>query len=307
MIQTKCIQKFRDKKGKIIGYRLQDLNGKTQDVASDNLKNAILKGDVHVVNLTLTSDGRLVDSSEKILKNTKVLGKAPIADKQIRLNKIAKYISEKCNYNIDEESLDDESITLNKNSNIPTYVFICNVADEQYEISIGSNAQNLEFEITFELIENDSSLDMICTKINGINYTIDSANDAKAVLKIFRLISENSGNLFGYMKMQYLNNLCTIYNIDIAEVIKLLQERIHILLKKQEFIELLRADIVKASSHNYHYTLRDDEENDKELVDNILKAALCLRALLPNDNTIYESAVYFYQESDIWKQLSYSL
>ena len=41
MIQAKCIQKFRDNTGKIYGYRLQDLNGKTQDVQPDNLKAAI--------------------------------------------------------------------------------------------------------------------------------------------------------------------------------------------------------------------------------------------------------------------------
>lgn len=30
MIQVKCIQKFRDKKDKIIGYKLQDSGGKSK-------------------------------------------------------------------------------------------------------------------------------------------------------------------------------------------------------------------------------------------------------------------------------------
>ena len=77
MIQAKCIQKFRDDKGKIYGYRLIDLNGQTQDVQSDNLKLAIKNKKVHVVNLKLTSDNRLVDTTEKQLQ-TKVLGKAPV-------------------------------------------------------------------------------------------------------------------------------------------------------------------------------------------------------------------------------------
>lgn len=29
MIQAKCIEKFRDKQGKIYGYRLVDINGQT--------------------------------------------------------------------------------------------------------------------------------------------------------------------------------------------------------------------------------------------------------------------------------------
>ena len=81
MIQAKCIQKFRDKNNQIYGYRLQDINGQTQDVKSENLKQAIANKQIHVVNLTLTSDGRLVDTTEKQLQNNKVLGEAPTIEK----------------------------------------------------------------------------------------------------------------------------------------------------------------------------------------------------------------------------------
>ena len=69
MIQVKCIQKFRDAKGKIYGYRLIDINGQTQDVQADNLKLAIENKKIHVVNLTLTTDNRLVDTTEKQLES----------------------------------------------------------------------------------------------------------------------------------------------------------------------------------------------------------------------------------------------
>lgn len=76
MIQAKCVQKFRDKTGKIYGYRLMDLNNQTQDVRADNLKLAIKNKKIHIVNLTLTSDNRLVDCHEHILED-KSLGDTP--------------------------------------------------------------------------------------------------------------------------------------------------------------------------------------------------------------------------------------
>lgn len=76
MMQVRCVQKFRDSTGKIYGYRVQDINGVTQDVRPENLKQAIRNNQIRVVNLTLTSDNRLVDSKEHILQD-KSLGKAP--------------------------------------------------------------------------------------------------------------------------------------------------------------------------------------------------------------------------------------
>lgn len=65
MIQATCIQKFRDKRGVIVGYRLQDSNGAVNDVNSLQLKQAIRDGRVSITNLRLTSDGRLVDCGAK--------------------------------------------------------------------------------------------------------------------------------------------------------------------------------------------------------------------------------------------------
>lgn len=65
MISTKCLTKFRDETGKIMGYRLVDLNGQKQNVRPEILKEAIKNGQIAVVNLTLTSDNRLVDTSDK--------------------------------------------------------------------------------------------------------------------------------------------------------------------------------------------------------------------------------------------------
>lgn len=89
MIQAKCIQKFRNKNNQIIGYRLQDINGQIQDVTPENLKKAILNKQVHIVNLTLTADNRLIDTTEKQLQ-AKVLGKAPVIYSDDKYSDVAK-------------------------------------------------------------------------------------------------------------------------------------------------------------------------------------------------------------------------
>lgn len=64
MIQATCIQKFK-KNNKIYGYRLQDAQGNTMNVYADQLKTAIANKQIEIINLTLTSDNRLVDTSEQ--------------------------------------------------------------------------------------------------------------------------------------------------------------------------------------------------------------------------------------------------
>ena len=65
MLRLTCVQKIRDKNGFIRGYRLKDINGEVRDIKPDALKNAIALQECIVDNLTLTSDWRLVDKSEK--------------------------------------------------------------------------------------------------------------------------------------------------------------------------------------------------------------------------------------------------
>ena len=73
MIICKCIQKFRDKHGRIYGYRLVAMNGDTKDIRAKALKNAIINKQVSVVNLSMTSDGRLIDAAENKLTNTNII------------------------------------------------------------------------------------------------------------------------------------------------------------------------------------------------------------------------------------------
>jgi hypothetical protein len=70
-----CTEKVRDNKGIILGYRLRDIISGQQDfLTSEQLKNAIRSNQLNVVNLTLTTDNRIVDASQnKIDSFTKKL------------------------------------------------------------------------------------------------------------------------------------------------------------------------------------------------------------------------------------------
>lgn len=61
MIWCKYIQKIRDNNGIIVEYEIADLNGEHRIVSKDALKNAIAAGQVSMVNLKLSKDGKLMD------------------------------------------------------------------------------------------------------------------------------------------------------------------------------------------------------------------------------------------------------
>jgi hypothetical protein len=63
-ITCTCINKIRDKSGNIKAYLLQDNQGQSIQLASDELKRAIFYRQLHVVNLKLSSDGKLIDNKE---------------------------------------------------------------------------------------------------------------------------------------------------------------------------------------------------------------------------------------------------
>lgn len=63
----KCIRKLRDKSGRILGYVLVESSSKKQkQVSAERLKAAIYNYQAKVINLTLTKDNRLVDTTEDI-------------------------------------------------------------------------------------------------------------------------------------------------------------------------------------------------------------------------------------------------
>lgn len=73
MVRFSCVEKYRDRNGNIVGYLLMNLacNELKRQVRADELKKLIKHGKIEVINLTLTSDNRLVDKGN-IRENNKI-------------------------------------------------------------------------------------------------------------------------------------------------------------------------------------------------------------------------------------------
>lgn len=79
MQKVKCIRKIRDAKGKITGYTIQSSTGETKNVDKDKLKEAVRNKKLDIVNMTLTSDNRLID---KKIKNVKAGNEISSSDRR---------------------------------------------------------------------------------------------------------------------------------------------------------------------------------------------------------------------------------
>lgn len=67
MLECKCIQKYKDKKGVIEGYDIAYGNS-TRTMTANELKAMIKNNKIRVLNLTLTKDGRLIDKKVDVNK-----------------------------------------------------------------------------------------------------------------------------------------------------------------------------------------------------------------------------------------------
>lgn len=172
MIYAKCIHKFRDKNNAIIGYRLQDINGNTQDVQAANLKNAIRNGQIHIVNLKLTSDNKLIDHEEHILKNKKVLGPEPSGVKVGKLPDDAYLVSSGDPLVPIEKEKD-----INKNRRLAVDLVIKVLNKIHNESKLWEAKETVE--LTYAKVANAPYISSITAHLKdvGVNIHIDSRNN----------------------------------------------------------------------------------------------------------------------------------
>lgn len=287
--QLKCVDKFRDKNNKIIGYRLLDIYGKTHDTKADALKCAISKNLIRVTNLTLTSDNRLVDTKEKQLQS-KQLGTEPQIELDNSILKIAKELCHRCNYTLDKNSIDENSVTINKkNDKIETYVYIELSTNNNIEITIGSDDFNFEKTV--------NSTDAIY-KINSL---IDNCKTPEELLKLATFIGNNlADELPEYEIGHILEKLYSIYGLK-EDTEKLIQSRISKLIKNKK--QISRQEIIDASARSGNYKYIDKDTNDSEIITEAIKAGLWFEAIT-SSLSCGESAIYAYK-SGCYKQYKY--
>ena len=70
-----CIDRVRDKNGRIVEYILENLDDDTLRLKPDELKDAIRTNKLRVPNLTLTTNGRLIDNGALAKAHQKLEGK----------------------------------------------------------------------------------------------------------------------------------------------------------------------------------------------------------------------------------------
>ena len=112
MITVTCTEKLRDKNNRIVGYELQDCNGKRMRFTSEQVKQAVFLQQITVTNLKLTSDGRLIDNTEPAKSDGQLK-----SDGNNQLALINKLKNMKC-YQIMQLSIDDLAHIIEKMSNI---------------------------------------------------------------------------------------------------------------------------------------------------------------------------------------------
>ena len=112
MITVTCTEKLRDKNNRIVGYELQDCNGKRMRFTSEQVKQAVFLQQIRIVNLKLTSDGRLIDNTESVKSDGQLK-----SDGNNQLALINKLKNMKC-YQIMKLSIDDIAHIIEKMSNI---------------------------------------------------------------------------------------------------------------------------------------------------------------------------------------------
>lgn len=72
MFYYTCFYRHRDNNGKIVGYTLRnELTSEWMQVTPEQLKDAIYNKRVHIFNLKLTSDGRIIEAANQLDTHSK--------------------------------------------------------------------------------------------------------------------------------------------------------------------------------------------------------------------------------------------
>ena len=181
-IMAECIDKVRDNNNQIILYVLKDTKGKKMSIKPDFLKQMIFKNKIDVINLTLTSDFRLVDKNQKPKK-------ANTANTEIKQETV------KITENTEDNKTNTSKNNTSKNNNIENK----KSSDEKIAVII-NRAKVLGLSVTECCIKNDGIITVIA---RDKDYTIlipsnvESLRAKKSDHHIYLSFSDMVGNISG--------------------------------------------------------------------------------------------------------------
>lgn len=166
MLSLNCIGKFRDKHGRIVGYRLVDQSGRVRDVSSRNLKDSIHDGEVYVFNLGLTSDGKLISTAKNISTLGEIVPHEQYVPSKPSYEPGSKVIDfGKAKTAISSRDLIEEFKRAYIRSGSNAYIQVLkykHVTDDYYELIVGlRKARSLH---------KDGTIQSIINKVSGVTY-----------------------------------------------------------------------------------------------------------------------------------------
>ena len=219
MLKVKCVQKFRGKDNSIRGYRIIDQYGNAKDISSEELKKSIRLRVLEVINLTLTSDNRLIDkgiTQTPTQQTPTQQTQKPIKQSHQKIIDIAKIVSKLkllgCVIEIDEGC--DHTIYLIKMSK-EDYMLI--IPDDVTEIKFNTEDTPISRILNRILIELSKAKLIVC---GGNNLKTAKSLFKKVTIGTIDLRAFNTSNM---TNMQYMFSDCratSIYlsNFDTSKV-----------------------------------------------------------------------------------------
>lgn len=307
MVELKCIEKLRDKHGKIYKYKLIDSLGQSLDITADELKKAIKNEQLRVTNLALTKDNRLVDKKLRQSKEEKEGTSSYHTKSYIITSKIVEHISDNCGYNLEEISPLGTVARLVRNDKISTYIRII-TTDDNIDITLRIKNTNIKTYIYKRIEYKRLNLIGLINRINKINTIINKPDTSDKVLKLYTQMSLTPN--FGELQYKDIIDIAKLCDIPEETIYNHIQSKITKINNNTPYIEQLRDKIVKASSDKGKYIAKLDPTVDKKEIDNLLKASICTLAITSNT---YKDSIEKYAgflivlARDIWERFEYTI
>ena len=144
MITCKCTGRFKAKDStRIVGYRIEDTHGESIKISPDNLKKAIKRKELRVINLSLTSDNRLIKRTPTMQEQTdfsllQMQNKHLALEKQAITEAKEKIEREKIKQNLlaKPEEIEVLNILNKKSSNSTNSSMVANYLEDLYGLKI---------------------------------------------------------------------------------------------------------------------------------------------------------------------------